>query len=231
MQSRTNSPVEQIKERLSIVDVLSSYIELSPSGINYKAKCPFHNEKTPSFFVSTDRNGYYCFGCGAKGDIFSFVQNFEGVDFRGALKTLAERAGVPLVYTKDEGDGRERLYEAMEKATEYFQKEYAKVPEARAYLLSRGLTDETINAFQIGYAPDSWRSVSDYLMKLGFTQAECDAVGLIKISEKGFYDRFRSRIMFPISDSSGRVIAFSGRLYGKDDEKIHGINKKQSFCL
>lgn len=214
MQNRTNSPVTEIKERLSIVDVLSSYIELIPSGINYKAKCPFHNEKTPSFFVSTDRNGYYCFGCSAKGDIFSFVQNFEGVDFKGALKTLAARAGVPLVYTKQEGDDREILYEIMEKATEYFENEFAKSNEARAYLVSRGLSDDTIKSFRVGYAKDGWRNLSDYLTKLGFKQKDLETVGLIKIAEKGTYDRFRNRIMFPISDSSGRVIAFSGRLFG-----------------
>lgn len=212
MQDRNNSPVTEIKTRLAIADVLSSYIELIPSGSNYKAKCPFHNEKTPSFFVSTDRNGYYCFGCGAKGDIFSFVQNFEGLDFKGALKTLAERAGVPLVYTKQtDSDNRTILYEIMEKATEYYEMQFAKFPDIRAYLTSRGLTDETIKSFNIGYAPDGWRNISDYLIKLGYKQDDLEKVGLIKVSEKGIYDRFRSRIMFPISDSSGRVIAFSGR--------------------
>ncbi len=214
MQDRTNSPVTEIKARLSIVDVLSSYIELVPSGVNYKAKCPFHNEKTPSFFISPVRNGYYCFGCGAKGDIFSFVENFEGVDFKGALKTLAERAGVPLVYTGQVGDNRAILYEIMDKATEYFENEFSKSNEARAYLLSRGLTDETIKSFRVGYARDGWRNLSDHLIKLGYKLKDLETVGLIKISEKGMYDRFRSRIMFPISDSSSRVIAFSGRLFG-----------------
>lgn len=220
MQNRINSPVTEIKERLSIVDVLSSYIELIPSGINYKAKCPFHNEKTPSFFVSVERNGYYCFGCSAKGDIFSFVQNFEGVDFKGALKTLATRAGVPLVYTKQEGDDKEILYEIMEKATEYFENEFVKSNEARAYLLSRGLTDDTIKSFRVGYAKDGWRNLFDYLTKLGYKQKDIESVGLIKVAEKGTYDRFRNRIIFPISDSSSRVIAFSGRLFGV--EKIPG---------
>ncbi len=217
MQNRINSPVTEIKERLSIVDVLSSYIELIPSGINYKAKCPFHNEKTPSFFISPERNGYYCFGCSAKGDIFSFVQNFEGVDFKGALKTLATRAGVPLVYTKQESDEKETLYEIMEKATEYFENEFSKANSARAYLLSRGLIDETIKSFRIGYAKDGWRNIYDYLTKLGYKLKDIEAVGLVKSTEKGTYDRFRNRIMFPISDSSGRVIAFSGRLFGVDN--------------
>ncbi len=221
MHDRTNSPVTEIKTRLSITDVLSSYIELIPSGVNYKAKCPFHNEKTPSFFISPVRNGYYCFGCGAKGDIFSFVENFEGVDFKGALKTLAERAGVPLVYTKQEGDNRTILYEIMDKASEYFENEFAKSNEARAYLLSRGVTDETIKSFRVGYARDGWRNLSDYLTKLGYHLKDLETVGLIKISEKGAYDRFRSRVMFPISDSSARVIAFSGRLFGAEESEVN----------
>ena len=220
MQNRTSLPVEQIKDRLSIVDVISSYLTLEPSGINYKAKCPFHNEKTPSFFVSPERNSYYCFGCGAKGDIFSFVQNFEGVDFRGALKTLADRAGVPLVYDSNEKrEDKDKLYEVMESATEYFEKQFANTPEARAYLLGRGLTDITIALFRIGYAPNSWRSLSDALIKNGYSEKELEDVGLIKRSEKGVYDRFRGRIIFPISDSSGRVIAFSGRTFSLPGEK------------
>lgn len=219
MQNRINSPVDAIKERLSITDVLSSYLELIPSGINFKAKCPFHNEKTPSFFVSPVRNAYYCFGCGAKGDIFSFVENFEGVDFKGALRTLAERAGVPLVYSKEEIDRKERLYMAMESACVFFEQEYSKEPEVYAYLVNRGLTEETIKSFRVGYAPDAWRNLSDYLRKQGFTDKELEEVGLIKVSdksnfnEKKSYDRFRNRIMFPIFDSSSRVIAFSGRLF------------------
>lgn len=220
-----STPVEQIKERLSIADVISSYITLEPSGVNYKAKCPFHNEKTPSFFVSTERNSYYCFGCSAKGDIFSFVENFEGVDFRGALKTLATRAGVPLVYeTQEVADARETLYRIMEEATTFFENKLTLNKEAIKYLHDRGLSDETITNFRVGFAPQEWRSVSDHLIKKGFKEADIERAGLIKRGEKkdtdgksSFYDRFRGRIMFPISDTSGRVIAFSGRIFGRDD--------------
>lgn len=205
-----------IKERLSIVDVISSYIKIEPSGKNYKAKCPFHNEKTPSFFISTERSSYYCFGCGAKGDIFSFVEHFEGTDFLGALKILALRAGVTLdTYSSElSKDEKERWYQIMEEATTYFEAELIKNLEACAYLTSRGLTNETISLFRVGYAPNSWRSVSDFLLKKGFSQNDLEKVGLIKKSDSGFYDRFRGRIMFPINDSSGRVIAFSGRIFG-----------------
>lgn len=217
-----NSPVEKIKERLSIVDVISSYIEVIQAGKNYKAKCPFHNEKTPSFFISPDRGSYYCFGCGAKGDIFSFVQQFEGIDFLGSLKLLAERAGIPLssFNSNESKDDKERWYDIMEEATSYFESIFQDTNEARAYLRDRGLSDKTIKSFRIGYAKDTWRSVSDYLISKGYKSEDLEIVGLVKKSEKGIYDRFRGRIMFPISDSSGRVIAFSGRVFLPVDRKI-----------
>lgn len=215
------SHVEQIKERLSIVDVVSSYLKLEKAGINYKATCPFHNEKTPSFYVSPDRNSYYCFGCGAKGDIFTFVEQFEGIDFKGALKMLAEKAGVTLsAYTKEDTTKKDRLYQLMEAATLYYQSQLE--GESKKYLTGRGLTDETIDAFRLGYAPDGWRGVTGAMQAKGFTDEEILEVGLAKRpenNEKGdLYDRFRDRLMFPIADTSGRVIAFSGRLL-KDDLK------------
>lgn len=217
-----SSPKDIIKERLTIEDCISSYVELLPSGKNFKARCPFHNEKTPSFFVSPDRDSFYCFGCGAGGDVFTFVEKFEGVDFRGALKILADRTGVKLEEnTNLQKDEKETLYLIMDKATEYFESEFEKNNLARMYLHERGLIDETIKDFRIGFAPASWRSVSDFLFKSGFKESDLLKVGLIKKSEKdnkSFYDRFRSRIMFPITDSSGRVIAFSGRIFGEQDK-------------
>lgn len=231
------SPKDQVKDRLSIVEVISSYITVIEAGKNYKAKCPFHNEKTPSFFISPDRGTYYCFGCGEKGDIFSFVEKFEGTDFMGALKLLAGRAGVELVYDKrniDSKDDKERWYEIMEEATKFYERNFIDNKEARAYLLGRGMTNITIESFRIGYSPDQWRSVSDYLIKKGYKKSDLEIVGLIKIKdgndgENNFYDRFRSRIMFPISDSSGRVIAFSGRIFNKpDSEEGKYINSPDS---
>ncbi len=214
-----SSSVPKIKERLSIVDVISSYIQVEQSGKNFKARCPFHNEKTPSFFVSPDRGTYYCFGCGEKGDIFSFVEKFEGTDFMGALKLLAERAGVKLEYEKGDKDKdkKELYFEILEEATKFFEINFEKDPKPRAYLLSRGLNDTSIKNFRIGFVRDEWRSTSDYLLGKGYKVEDLEAVGLVKRTEKGTYDRFRSRIMFPISDSSGRIIAFSGRIFGKED--------------
>src|SRR3989338_488616 len=220
--------VSQIKERLSIVEVISSYITVHEAGKNYKARCPFHNEKTPSFFVSPARGSYYCFGCGAKGDIFTFVQDFEGLDFKGALKVLADRAGVQIVYSKKDSGALDRSFLIMEEATLFFQNQLEKNEEAKQYILSRGVTNESITEFRIGFAQNDWRVLLDALTQKGYTKAEIESVGLIKESaktdgvgspdpqsglrEKKYYDRFRGRIMFPIFDTSGRPIAFSGRI-------------------
>ncbi|MDP1760538.1 MAG: DNA primase [Candidatus Woesebacteria bacterium] len=215
-----NSPVQKIKERLSIEDVVSSYIKLEKAGSNLKAKCPFHNEKTPSFFVSVDRGSYYCFGCGAKGDIFTFVEEFEGLDFKGALKLLANRAGVILEqYNKEEESEKERLYRAMEESAKFFSQNLSKNQKALDYLKSRGLTDASIFDFKIGFAKDDWRELYNYLKSKNFIDKEIELAGLAKKSEKGYYDRFRGRIMFPISDSSGRIIAFSGRLFEESNRQ------------
>lgn len=214
-----NSPVTKIKESLPIEEIISSYIKLEKSGTNFKAKCPFHNEKTPSFFVSPARNSYYCFGCSAGGDIFTFVQEFEGLDFRGALKLLADKAGIPLesFNPKEEGE-KDKLYRVMEEATKFFENNLSKNNEVVSYLKSRGLNDQSIKSFRVGFIPEDWRMLYTQLNKNGWKDTEIELAGLVKKTDKGCYDRFRNRIMFPISDSSGRVIAFSGRLY-KDDEK------------
>lgn len=227
-----SSSVEKIKERLTITEVVESYIKLDKAGGNLKGKCPFHNEKTPSFFVSPDRGSYYCFGCGAKGDIFTFVQEFEGLDFMGALKTLALRAGVELVrenvQARSESD---RLYGAMEEATIYYERTLKESATAREYLKNRGLTDATISEFRIGFVPEGWRAIHDYLLKKGFSIAEIEKVGLIKKTEKGYYDRFRGRVMFPISDSSGRVIAFSGRILVDDGKSAKYLNSPDTVLF
>lgn len=232
------TPVEQIKERLGIADVVGSYIKLERAGASLKAKCPFHNERTPSFFVSPARGSYYCFGCQKGGDIFSFVQEFEGLDFVGALRVLASRAGVELrrVDPKIQSEYA-RLYLCLEKATRFFEKGLSENSEALAYLAERGLTKETIKDFRLGFVPNEWRTLFDHLSAEGFTPLEIEKVGLVKRKESGpltlskgemregvvkFYDAFRGRIMFPIMDSAGRVIAFSGRLLPVFDDGKSG---------
>lgn len=226
MSGKSNT-VEQIKARLTVVDVVSQYVKLARAGASYKGRCPFHSEKTPSFIVSPDRGTYHCFGCGVGGDILTFVQEIEGIDFKGALKILAERAGVPLVYDRGSGetkDQSERLFAAMEAAAQWYAEQLTTEYPARAYLVARGLHAETIEHFRIGWAPDEWRALSTYLKGKGFTDKELLDAGLTKEGDKGNYDRFRSRVMFPLFDTAGRVIAFSGRIFvpppGKPPEDI-----------
>ena len=220
--------VQQIKDRLSVVDVVSQYVKLERAGQNMRARCPFHAERTPSFIVSPDRGTYHCFGCGVGGDIFSFVEAIEGVDFKGALKMLAEKAGVELVYSRGEKkDDKDRLFEAMEAATIFYQSKLSN--EANKYLKDRGLEDGTVAAFRLGYAGDAWSELSDHLKAKSarggsasggkFSEKEIIDAGLAKRGEKGgLTDKFRNRIMFPIADTAGRIVAFSGRTFG---EKAH----------
>ncbi len=214
-----STSVEKIKERLNIVDLLSTYIKLEKAGKNMKAKCPFHNEKSPSFFVSPDRDSYYCFGCGAKGDIFTFVQEFEGLDFFGALKMLAEKTGVELTRENiGQRNDKEAIFNCLEAATQFFESNLLKSQSALKYLAKRGLTEKTIKEWRIGFVADDWRTLYDYLAARKFTESEMELAGLIKRNEKSFYDRFRGRIMFPICDSAGRVVAFSGRILPENDD-------------
>jgi DNA primase len=216
------STVDLIKERLDIASVVGSYIKLEKAGINLKARCPFHNEKTPSFMISSGRGGYYCFGCGEKGDMFTFVEKFEGVDFKGALKILADKAGVPITNERSEDKSeKDGLYAVMEAAAKFFAKNLSENAKAKQYLLDRGLTEKTIEEFELGYAKNDWRDLLSHLRSLKFADAIIEKAGLVKKDaenkSKDFYDRFRGRIMFPIADSSGRVVAFSGRIF--DDPK------------
>lgn len=210
--------VQQIKDRLNIVDVVSQYVQLQRAGQNMRARCPFHAEKTPSFMVSPDRGTYHCFGCNVGGDMFSFVEAIEGIDFKGALKMLAEKAGVELVYAKGEKkDDKDRLFEVMEAATIFYQG--ALTDEAKKYLKDRGVEDATIRSFRLGWAGDAWSELSEHLRAKKFSEKEIIDAGLAKKSEKGgLTDKFRNRIMFPIMDTAGRVVAFSGRTFG---EKAH----------
>jgi DNA primase len=225
--------VEKIKERLDIVDLLSSYLKLEKSGANYKARCPFHNEKTASFYVSVERQSFYCFGCQAKGDIFTFVERFEGLDFKGSLKQLADRAGVTLEFSnkesKEEKDERDRLFDVLEAATEFFTKNLANDKGAREYIDKRGINEKSIDQWRIGLAQAEWRSLHDELLAKGFKKDEMLKAGLIKKTDDGkYYDTFRARVMFPIFDTAGRVIAFSGRILVDDPKAPKYLNSPET---
>lgn len=223
--------VARIKERLDIVDIISSYIDVHRAGKHVKANCPFHKEKTPSFFISPERQSYYCFGCGAKGDMFSFIQNYEGLDFLGALTLLADRAGVTIerIDPAHQTEKNEHL-ELLARASAYFRECLQKSSVAKEYLKTRELDGEPAQFFQIGYAPDGWRKLYEHFTEQGVTETALLAVGLIKKNEEGkVYDVFRNRIIFPITDTSGRVVGFSGRvLPGADDSAPKYLNTPET---
>ena len=213
--------VAEIKERLSIVDVVSPHVKLHRAGKSLTGLCPFHKEKTPSFHVSVERGTYHCFGCGEGGDIFSFVQKVDGVDFKTALKQLADKAGVRLESTQgasEDTSRKERLREVMGKAAQWYRTHLSGAGEA--YAAARGLSPKTIEHWGIGYSPEGWRALLEALVVEGFSTSELLAAGLIKEADGKagtYYDRFRNRLMFPISDVTGRVVAFTGRALAKGE--------------
>lgn len=226
------SPLEEIKNRLDIVDIVSQYVKLTKAGANYKALCPFHKEKTPSFFVSPSRQIWHCFGaCNEGGDIFKFIMKIENIDFKEAVRFLAEKAGVKIAFERPEIHSlKQRLIAINQEALNFFKKNLENTLEVKAYLKKRGLKEETINLFELGYAPDNWRALLIYLLKKGYKLEDIFQTGLIifkkepeEISQKNqifkglnpedFYDRFRSRIIFPIRDKNGILVGFTGRIF------------------
>lgn len=215
---RDNSNLEKIKERLNILDVVSTYIKVDKAGSQYRAKCPFHNEKSPSFYISPTRGNYHCFGCNEHGDIFGFVMKIEGIQFKDALRILADKAGISLANFKKEETSS--LVDILEAATLFFEQNLSQNTvdgnNAKEYLTGRGVSAESVKKFRIGFAPNDWRQLYNILKKAGYSDEEIVSSGLCIRHEKNgqvtYYDRFRSRIMFPIMNASGKVVAFSGRI-------------------
>ena len=211
----SNDAKERIRQRLDIVEVVGETVALKPAGRGqYKGLCPFHGEKTPSFHVHQERGFFYCFGCGAKGDVFDFVMREQGVDFFEALQTLGHRAGVEVTPASPQNNRRRDLYDVNELALEYFKSQLpARDWLAQRYLLGRGLTLESIEAFDLGYAPESWDGLLKHALHKGVSDQDLLDAGLIAEADSGRrYDRFRHRVMFPIKDYLGRVVGFSGRV-------------------
>ena len=213
---------QQVKEKIDIVDFLSKYIKLSPAGKNFRAVCPFHKEKTPSLMVSPDKQIWHCFGCGNGGDVIKFLMLYENLEFFDALKVLAEKAGMNL----DILGGRDFktydvIYKAMEAAKEFYRANLYKSDEVKDYLKNRGLKGETVKEFELGVALDEPDAISRHLLKKGFSIADIEKAGLVFKTERGTYwDRFRGRLMFPLHNHVGKVVAFTGRLLpGRDDTK------------
>lgn len=231
--------IEQIKERLNIEEVVGSYLTLKRAGANLKGLCPFHNEKTPSFMVNPERQIYKCFGCGEGGDIFTFIEKVEGVDFFNSLKILADKAGIELERRSVKVGGQEhkpdlktKLFEINDLAAKLYHKillDHPKADKSRRYLESRGLGNETIKNFQIGYAPESWDFLIRFMESKGFNKSDLFKAGLLTQNSKGdYYDRFRGRIMFPISNVMGNCIAFTSRVLIDDGKQAKYINSAES---
>ncbi len=226
-----NAQTELIKEKLNILDVVSAYVKLEKAGKAYKGKSPFNVEKTPSFFVHPDKGFFYDFSAGFGGDIFTFIEKIERVGFPEALKILAEKAGVSLEYSQEaqrEQSERARLFTLLDLATKWYEVQLRKNREVVDYLLKRGLTKETMVQFRLGFVPEGWRAIYDYLKAKKFTDREIELAGLTTKKEgSGYYDRFRSRIMFPLFDGRGRVIGFSGRIWGESDKAAKYVNSPE----
>jgi len=225
--------IDEIKARVDVVDLISEYIRLKQSGTNWKGLCPFHNEKSPSFMVSRDKQIWHCFGCSEGGDIFTFIQKIEGVEFAESLKILAQRAGVKLQNQNPESTSQKNsLVDICSLAANLWHKILLDSPKAqiaRDYLKKRGVDAQTIVDFKLGYAPDSWDVTTNFLEAKNFKPNDIFLAGLTVKKDRGvgFYDRFRDRIMFPVSDLHGRVIGFSGRTLKADDSAKY-INTPQT---
>jgi DNA primase len=217
--------LEELKARLDIADVISDYVELKRADQNYKGLCPFHSEKTPSFMVSPDKQIFHCFGCGVGGNVIHFVMKYENLSFPETLRFLAGKAGIDLKeYRPRSGDDglREKLLEMQAAAAKVFCDNLRKSKTASSYLRNRGLSEKTIQAFSLGYAAKEWHHVVNYLKEKGFPRALVLQSGLVSSGEKGLYDTFRDRIMFPIVDLQGGIIAFGGRVM--DDSQPKYLN-------
>ena len=231
--------IQRVTDASDIVEVIGSYFPLKRAGTNFRALCPFHKEKSPSFHVNPSRQSFHCFGCGAGGGVFRFVMDYEHVDFPSAVRRLAQRAGIVLTEENDpqeqsRRDQRSRLLELHKEATAWFHLNMLRSQEAehaRAYLKKRGLTKEIAVEWQLGYAPGGWEIFRDWAMAKGFSREELLQGGLLTAREgdqTGGYDRFRDRLMFPIRNDYGEVVAFSGRILNDSDREAKYVNSPET---
>jgi len=228
--------IEEIKSKIDIIDLVSGYVPIEKAGKNYKGLCPFHKEKTPSFMVSPELQIFKCFGCGRGGDIYAFLQEIEGIEFGEALRMLAERGGVKLKSRRPgpQQEKRKQVLEINNLAKEYFSyilNEHRVGKGAREYLKKRGIKKETIETFGLGYAPDSWESLSKFLSGKNYPETALLAAGLVRLrdQDKSPYDFFRGRIMFPFFGHNKGIIGFAGRALGKNEPKYINIGQTPVF--
>ena len=219
--------VEEIKSRCNIVDVVGRVVTLKKAGSNYKGLCPFHNEKTPSFNVNEEKQIFKCFGCGASGDVIAFVEKYYNHDFRGACEMLAGEYGIDLTGAFGSSEHKKELYEINRQAAMFFYKALRSgMNPGYAYMKNRGISEETMNRFGIGYADGDWHSLLDHMESLGVSRDRLMHLGLISQSKGRFYDKFRDRVIFPIINPGGKVIGFGGRIIGDGNPKY--LNSQES---
>nr|MBA3883784.1 DNA primase [Chthoniobacterales bacterium] len=236
--------IEQIAAANDIVEVIGTYFPLKRAGSSYKALCPFHQEKTPSFHVNRQRQSFHCFGCGVGGSVFRFVMDYEHLDFPSAVKKLGACAGIPVIEERSSSGGtddrqhelRRTLLRLHAEAAEWFHENLLKqgwAAPAREYLKKRDIDGNVALSWQIGFAPESWDALLKWGLEQGYRRVEIIQSGLVKLrdeerSDGDVYDRFRNRVMFPISNAEGEVIAFSGRAIGNDAETAKYLNSPET---
>lgn len=231
-----SSDVELVKSRVNIIDIIGEYVKLTKAGGSLKANCPFHQENTPSFVVNEDKQYYHCFGCNQGGDVITFLMEIEGIGFRESLQMLAERVGIELQnnfsQNKEEKKKSDDLHSILDLSTRFYTKQLwaSEKNKVLEYLRGRGISDEMINKFKIGFAPEGWHHLEQFLTGQNFDIENIFEAGLvIKKDSGGYYDRFRNRIIFPISDSLGRVVGFTARvLPGDNESQAKYINTPES---
>jgi len=229
---KSDRVLEEIKERIDIVDFISDYVQLRKSGQNWKGLCPFHSEKTPSFMVSPSKQIFHCFGCGAGGDVISFLVQYEHMPFPEALQVLARKAGIQLQTVKQDKKADEKgaqIRNALREASAHFAGKLKESRNAAGYIRKRGITEETAQLFRLGYAPAGWHNLLQYLKGKGYVDTIIREAGLAVVGEKGMYDMFRDRIMFPIMGVQGDVIAFGGRAMDSSLPKYINSPETQVF--
>ena len=212
--------IEEIKVRNDIADVIGTYVTLKRAGSNMNGLCPFHNEKTPSFIVFNATQSFYCFGCGAAGDVVTFIRRIENLDYVEALRYLAKRSGVTIPEEeKSGGVRRSRIFEMNKEAARFFRSQLLLSKEAKAYIIKRGLTKRTVDRFGLGYSGLRGYELIDHLKRLGYNEDEMVTAKLAGKNEKGYYPFFRNRVMFPIIDTAGAIIGFGGRVMDNSTPK------------
>ncbi|HLD25012.1 MAG TPA: DNA primase [Patescibacteria group bacterium] len=228
------SDTDEIKARLNIVDIIGERVVLKKAGRNFKGLCPFHTEKTPSFIVSPDRQTFHCFGCGKGGDVLTFVMEYDHVDFTESLETLAERAGVKLERRPSdtpEAKLKQKILEVNHLASEYYQfllTKHSVGEHARDYLKHRGVTDKSMKTFALGYSANDWEGLFSFLKKKNYDERLLETAGLVIRGNRGYYDRFRGRVMFTLKDHRGNVVGFSGRVMDPSAKEAKYINTSET---